>query len=143
MGLHISQNPKVEDLIKLLVESEGYDEDFVKVLLEVTATEWIAVTDKEYELKNLEFENKPKFSNDDSSASSLCKQWDLLKLMAHFDDTGNIIVYLSLFERQICRMNIIKENWVLYFLSLLPLKITNILARDPGANDFDNVKTYS
>lgn len=76
MGLPISQNPKVEDLIKLLVESEGYDEDFEKVLLEVIDTEQIAVTDREYELKNLEFENKPKSSNDDSSASSLCKQWD-------------------------------------------------------------------
>lgn len=64
--------------------------------------------------------------------------------MTQFDDTGDISVYLALFEKQVCRMNIIKENWVLYLLSLLPPKIKNILSRDrdPAANDFDNEKPY-
>lgn len=39
-------------------------------------------------------------------------------------------------------MNTVKENWVMYLLSLLPLERVTIMARDtdPGANDYDNVK---
>lgn len=63
--------------------------------------------------------------------------------MTHFDGTGNISIYFALFEMQIFRRNIVKENWVTYVLSLLLLKIVNVIARelDPVAKYYDYVKT--
>lgn len=63
------------------------------------------------------------------------KQPDLLKLMTYFD-------YLYLFDRQNSRINVMKENWVMYFLSLLLLDIVNIIAResDSEANNYDYIK---
>lgn len=62
--------------------------------------------------------------------------------MTHFDETRDISVYLALFERQITRINVVKENWVMYLLSLLLLEIVNIVAREPDtiANNYDYVK---
>lgn len=50
--------------------------------------------------------------------------------MAHFDSVINISIYLSLFEKQIARTNIVKEDWETYLLCLLPLEIVNIIARE-------------
>lgn len=54
--------------------------------------------------------------------------------MTHFDGRGDISVYLALLEKQISRMNIVNENWVMHLLSWLLLGIVNIAAReqDPG-----------
>lgn len=62
--------------------------------------------------------------------------------MTYFDGTGDITLYLALFERQIARMNAIKEDWVMYLLSLFSLEIVNIVARelDPVGNNYDYVK---
>ncbi|GBM23045.1 hypothetical protein AVEN_67025-1 [Araneus ventricosus] len=59
--------------------------------------------------------------------------------MPRYDIGSDISVYLLLFERQISRIDILKENWVTHFLPLLPLEIVNIVARepDPKANEYD------
>lgn len=72
---------------------------------------------------------------------SSCKQQDLSKLIPHFDGTSDISVYLALFNRQNSKMNIVKENWIIYRLSLLPLEIFNIIDRgSEQANNYDYVK---
>lgn len=68
-------------------------------------------------MKKFEFQSKSKNSRDGSSTSSSGKQLDLLKLMTHFDGRGDVSVYLELFERQIARMNVLKEKWVMYLLT--------------------------
>lgn len=64
--------------------------------------------------------------------------------MTHFHNKGgDISVHLALFEKQISIT--VKENWVMYLLSLLLLEFANIVARkpDPEANDNDCVKKLS
>lgn len=38
---------------------------------------------------------------------------------------------LALFERQISRIKILKEIWLIYLLILLLLEIVNIIGKDP------------
>lgn len=63
--------------------------------------------------------------------------------MTHFDGKGNVTIYFALFEMQIFRRNIVKENWVTYLLSLLLLKIVDVVTRepDPVAKYYDYVKS--
>lgn len=62
--------------------------------------------------------------------------------MTHFDGVSDIRFYLVLFEKQIAKTNIVKEDWVTYLLSLFPLEIVNIIARKPNSevNDYEYVK---
>lgn len=108
MGLNFPSNPKNADL-KLVVESENYEEDLVKSQLEVIVTERIEIVDKENELQKLELQNKSKISNEASSAFIIVNEQNLSKLMEHFDGTGDISVYLALRETNISKMNIEKE----------------------------------
>lgn len=61
--------------------------------------------------------------------------------MTHLDDTGDINIYFPFFQRQISKMNILKENWAMYLLSLLLLEFVNIVTREskPEASNYDYV----
>lgn len=100
MGLNFPSNAKNTDL-KLVVESENYEEVFVKSRLEVIVTERIEIADKENELQKLELQNKSKISNEDSSAFIIVNEQNLNKLMEHFDETGDNSVHLALRETHI------------------------------------------
>lgn len=50
--------------------------------------------------------------------------------MTHFVGVSDTSNYLSLFEKQIVGKNIVKEGWLSYVLSFLPLEIINIIARE-------------
>lgn len=133
LRLVFPQNPKNADLIKLVSESENYEDDFDKGRLEVIVTERnekeaerkqqvqaereerrlksrkirkITRSRERYELRKLVLQSKLENSHSDSSSSSSSKQQDLLKLMVHFDSMG----VKHLFG--IIWMNVVKENWV-------------------------------
>ncbi|GFY05225.1 transposon Ty3-I Gag-Pol polyprotein [Trichonephila clavipes] len=55
----------------------------------------------------------------------------------------DISLYLILFERQACMMNVPKEFWISHLLSLLPQEITQLIAREPEqeARDYDHVRS--
>ncbi|GFT63151.1 CCHC-type domain-containing protein [Trichonephila clavipes] len=52
----------------------------------------------------------------------------------------DISLYLILFERQACMMNVPKEFWVSHLLRLLPQEIPQLIAREPEqeARDYDH-----
>lgn len=55
---------------------------------------------------------------------------------------NDVSICLAFFEKQIARTNFVKEDWITYILSLLPLEIAYITAREPipEANNYDYVK---
>ncbi|GFT79224.1 SCAN box domain-containing protein [Nephila pilipes] len=62
--------------------------------------------------------------------------------MTRYDVSSDISVFLSIFERQIIRIDIPQDDWVTQLLPLVPLNIVNIVAHepDPEANDYTHVK---
>ncbi|GFS93407.1 presequence protease, mitochondrial [Trichonephila clavipes] len=64
---------------------------------------------------------------------------ELNKLLPKFDMKEDISLYLILFERQACMMNVAKEFWVSHLLGLL----TQLIAREPEqeARDYDHVRS--
>ncbi|GFW76746.1 uncharacterized protein TNCV_4944631 [Trichonephila clavipes] len=55
----------------------------------------------------------------------------------------DISLYLILFERQACMMNVPKEFWISHLLGLLPLEITQLIAREleQEARDYHHVRS--
>ncbi|GFW48315.1 transposon Ty3-I Gag-Pol polyprotein [Trichonephila clavipes] len=56
---------------------------------------------------------------------------ELNKLLPKFDMKEDISLYLILFERQACMMNVPKEFWISHLLGLLPQEIPQLITREP------------
>lgn len=67
-----------------------------------------------------------------------------MKLMIQIGSSEDISIYLTLFERQISRIEITKENWVEYLLNLCPLEIVHFLApvHNNLANDYEHIRKF-
>ncbi|GFV06037.1 uncharacterized protein TNCV_3143281 [Trichonephila clavipes] len=128
----------------------GYDEEDTKLLYEGIVEER-----KERELleerkrrDNLELEklrikaqiglNQEILSRNNRTPSN-----GLNKLLPKFDMKEDISLYLILFERQACMMNVPKQFWVSHLLDLPPQEITQLIAREPEqeTRDYDYVKS--
>lgn len=66
---------------------------------------------------------------------------NLLKIMTKFELPGDIGVYLNIFDRQINRIGLDKNEWVSHLLGLLSQDIVQFISRepDPNASDYDSV----
>ncbi|GFX43154.1 uncharacterized protein TNCV_2711981 [Trichonephila clavipes] len=137
-------------LKNLITKGAGYDEEDTKLMYEGIVEER-----KERELleerkrrDNLELEklrieaqiglNQKILSRNNRTPCN-----ELNKLLPKFDMKENISLYLILFERQACMMNVPKEFWVSHLLGLLPQEITQLIAREPEqeARDYDHVRS--
>lgn len=150
LSLVAAENSTKPQLIEVITKKEGYDEDFVKNLLLGIVSEREELEKKleakeaesrEYELKKLQLEMSSK-SQSDSSPSPAAKNPDVLKLISRYDSQEEISIYLTLFERQIKRLGVEKENWVTYLLGLLPMEFVSVISREKeeDSNDYDYVK---
>ncbi|GFV89302.1 uncharacterized protein TNCV_4151231 [Trichonephila clavipes] len=60
------------------------------------------------------------------------------KIIPNFDiRDGNIVLFLTLFERQEKRIGVEKTNWVSALLARMPSDITQLIARE-SEDKFDN-----
>ncbi|GFV28444.1 homeotic protein female sterile [Trichonephila clavipes] len=68
---------------------------------------------------------------------------ELNRLLHKFYMKEDISLYLILFERQACMMDVPKEFWVSHLLGLLPKEITQLITREPEqeARDYDHVRS--
>ncbi|GFX90370.1 hypothetical protein TNCV_3849451 [Trichonephila clavipes] len=56
---------------------------------------------------------------------------DLIKIIPNFDiRDGDIVLFLTLFERQAKRIGVEKTNWVSALLARMPPDITQLIARE-------------
>ncbi|GFX30234.1 homeotic protein female sterile [Trichonephila clavipes] len=137
-------------LKNLITKRAGYDEGDTKLMYEGIVEER-----KERELleerkrrNNLELEklrtvaqiglNQEILNKNNRTPSN-----ELNKLLPKFDMKEDISLYLILFERQACMMNVSKEFWVSHLIGLLPQEITQLIAREPEqeTRDYDHVRS--
>ncbi|GFY14132.1 uncharacterized protein TNCV_3613211 [Trichonephila clavipes] len=150
LGLEATVDMTKPMLKNLITKSAGYDEEDTKLIYEGIVEER-----KERELleerkrrDNLELEklrieaqigrNQEILSRNNRTTSN-----ELNRLLHKFYMKEDISLYLILFERQACTMNVPKEFWVLHLLGLLPQEITQLIAREPEqkARDYDHVRS--
>ncbi|XP_042905941.2 uncharacterized protein [Parasteatoda tepidariorum] len=98
----------------------------------------------EFELKKLEIESRTQLTQTSSPNGNVQHNVDLIKLIPKFklrDD--DIVIYLSLFERQAKRTGIDSKDWVSCLLTLLPSEIIQLIGRESEEKfeDYEYIKT--
>ncbi|GFY25834.1 uncharacterized protein TNCV_1915841 [Trichonephila clavipes] len=137
-------------LKNLITKSAGYDEEDTKLMYEGIVEER---NERELlqerkqrdnlELEKLRIEAQIRLNQEILSTNNRTPRNELNKLLHKFDMKEDISLYLILFERQACMMNVPKEFWVSHLLGLLPQEITQLIAREPEqeARYYDHVRS--
>ncbi|GFV44952.1 CCHC-type domain-containing protein [Trichonephila clavipes] len=103
------------ELRNIIIGSKDYEEEFVRDQLSVILEE--------------RFERETRLKTSVS---------DLIKIIPNFDiRDGDIVLFLTLFERQAKRIGAEKTNWVSALLARMPPDITQLIARE-SEDKFDN-----
>ena len=139
----------VVELRQIITGSKSYDEEFVRELLETIKRTRVEEEQTRLEEKKMEFEleklriEKGVAASGSNAAETRAIPVDLSRHMPRFDmKDGDIILYLSLFERQAKRAAVAKEGWVSSLLTLLPPDIVELIARmsEEEFQDYEAVK---
>ncbi|GFS86456.1 peptidase A2 domain-containing protein [Trichonephila clavipes] len=148
LGLEVTVDMTKPMLKNLITKSAGYDEEDTKLMYEGIVEER---KERELleerkrrdiiyiELEKLRIEAQIGSNQKILSRNNRTPSNELNKLLPKFDMKEDISLYLILFERQACMMNVPKE-----FLGLtpirpiLPLEITQLIAREPEQEARDN-----
>ncbi|GFS89748.1 SCAN box domain-containing protein [Trichonephila clavipes] len=158
MGVEVDQSSKVVDIKKLILNSESYVEEEVKIILdrvisdrkererskqeEKEREERSKQEEREREERKLSQQNQP--LNDESGRRvEIGPKIQLTQITAKFDEKHDkISLYLINFERKAELAQVPKKDWVAYLLAVLPAELSNMLAREPTirANNYDFVK---
>ncbi|GFY17343.1 SCAN box domain-containing protein [Trichonephila clavipes] len=167
MGVEVDQSSKVVDIKKLILNSESYVEEEVKIILDRVISdrkererskqekereerskqeerereERMAREARQHELE-LSQQNQP--LNDESGRRvEIGPKIQLTQITTKFDEKHDeISLYLINFERKAELAQVPKKDWVAYLLAVLPAELSNMLAREPTkrANNYDFVK---
>ncbi|GFW08598.1 uncharacterized protein TNCV_2776191 [Trichonephila clavipes] len=137
-------------LKNLITKSAGYDEEDTKLMYEgifEERKERELLEERKrrdnLELEKLRIEAQIGLNQEILSRNNRTPSNELNKLLPKFDMKEDISLYLILFERQACMMNVPKEFWVSHLLDQLPQEITQLIAREPEqeARDNDHVRS--
>ncbi|GBN12108.1 hypothetical protein AVEN_118126-1 [Araneus ventricosus] len=96
----------------------------------------------EVELERLRIEARLKLGPDAAETDhTKLPSREVSKFLPRFEEKEDISLYLILFERQVQRLTIPRDQWVLYLLGLLPPEVSHIVPReaDEKANDYDHL----
>ncbi|GFW28723.1 SCAN box domain-containing protein [Trichonephila clavipes] len=160
MGVEVDQSSKVVDIKKLILNSESYVEEEVKIILDRVISdrkererskqeereERMAreARQHELELRKLELSQQNQPLNDDSGRRvEIGPKIQLTQITTKFDEKRDeISLYLINFERKAELAQVPKKDWVAYLLAVLPAELFNMLAREPTerANNYDFAK---
>ncbi|GFV65202.1 SCAN box domain-containing protein [Trichonephila clavipes] len=169
MGVEVDHSSKVVDIKKLILNSESYVEEEVKIILDRVISdrkererskqeekereererereERMAREARQYELelRKLELSQQNQPLNDESGRRvEIGPKIQLTQITTKFDEKHDeISLYLINFERKAELAQVPKKDWVAYLLAVLPAELSNMLAREPTerANNYDFVK---
>ena len=161
LGLDVTDEMKLNDLCKLITKDKDYNEGFTKNQLEIIIEkrklreeqekEELKLREEqekqkrehEFELERIRLENE-RFKIEPNSSENKVNTYELTKIVPKFEmKDGDIVLFLTLFERQAKRINVEKSNWVSALLALMPSEITQLIARETEEkfDDYDYIKS--
>ncbi|XP_055932981.1 uncharacterized protein LOC129963003 [Argiope bruennichi] len=153
LGEEIDGNLTIANLRKLILNSNEYEEEFVKGVLE-------GIVERRQEKENLERREKERqfelekiklqtsietqsLMSENNEMNTKHNSSELQKILQKFDSKNDdISLYLVIFERQAKRLRIDKTDWVTQLMPLLPSEVVQIIAREPEeeSNVYEYVK---
>ncbi|GFS60079.1 retrovirus-related Pol polyprotein from transposon opus [Trichonephila clavipes] len=145
LGQKVSDKMTNIELRNIIIGSKDYEEEFVRDQLSVILEERLERESKEkiqqqreFELEKMRLEiERSRFDSEHLSPLKTSVS-DLIKIIPNFDiRDGDIVLFLTLFERQAKRIGVEKTNWVSALLARMPPDITQLIARE-SEDKFDN-----
>ncbi|XP_055932090.1 uncharacterized protein LOC129962368 [Argiope bruennichi] len=153
LGEEIVGNLTIANLRKLILNSNEYEEEFVKGVLEGIVERRQEKENLERQEKETQFElEKIKLQTSIETQSLMSKNnemnnkhnsSELQKILQKFNSKNDdISLYLVIFERQAKRLRIDETDWVTQLMPLLPSDVVQIIAREPEeeSNVYEYVK---
>ncbi|GFT39668.1 retrovirus-related Pol polyprotein from transposon 17.6 [Trichonephila clavipes] len=113
------------ELRNIIIGSKDYEEEFVRDQLSVILEERFERESEEKIARQLAIEEE-----------KIARQLAIEQQQREFED-GDIVLFLTLFERQAKRIGVEKTNWVSALLARMPPDITQLIARE-SEDKFDN-----
>ncbi|GFW75336.1 CCHC-type domain-containing protein [Trichonephila clavipes] len=160
LNLNVGDNMRMADLSKLITTHPDYDEEFSKNLLTIVVEdrklrEQQEVVrkqqefekererlDREFQLEKLRLESE-RLKGLTSTPEAKVSIYELTKVVPKFEmKDGDIVVFLTLFERQAKKLGIEKRHWVSALLALMPSEINQLRAHESEEkfDDYDYIK---
>ncbi|GFW96235.1 retrovirus-related Pol polyprotein from transposon opus [Trichonephila clavipes] len=145
LGQKVSDKMSNIELRNIIIGSKDYEEEFVRDQLSVILEERLEreseekiQQQREFELEKMRLEiERSRFDSENLSPLKTSVS-DLIKIIPNFDiRDGDIVLFLTLFERQAKRIGVEKTNWVSALLARMPPDITQLIARE-SEDKFDN-----
>ncbi|GFU56151.1 retrovirus-related Pol polyprotein from transposon 412 [Trichonephila clavipes] len=126
MGVEVDQSSKVVDIKKLILNSESYVEEEVKIILDRVISDRKERERSKQEEKEREERSKQEEREERMAREARQHELELRKL--------------ELSKAELAQVP--KKDWVAYLLAVLPAELSNMLAREPTerANNYDFVK---
>ncbi|UYV60884.1 hypothetical protein LAZ67_1002667 [Cordylochernes scorpioides] len=153
LGEVVPPESRIVDLKHLILNSQSYEEEFAKQLLETLIKDRERIEEREHiedrkriedrerierkEQMVMEFEleklriQTTRGNNDTSRSTSNDAHYEIRKLMPKYESKDNdLSFYLILFERQAKRLGLDEDQWAFSLLGLLPYEMTQLIARE-------------
>ncbi|GFV95689.1 CCHC-type domain-containing protein [Trichonephila clavipes] len=138
LGQKVSDKMTNIELRNIIIGNKDYEEEFVRDQLSVILEERFERESKEkiqqqreFELEKMRLEiERSRFDSENLSPLKTSVS-DLIKIIPNFDiRDGDIVLFLTLFERQAKRIGVEKTRWVSALLARMPPDITQLIARE-------------
>ncbi|UYV79687.1 hypothetical protein LAZ67_18000272, partial [Cordylochernes scorpioides] len=155
LGEVVPPESRIVDLKHLILNSQSYEEEFAKQLLETLIEDRERIEEREriedrkriedreriererkeqmvmeFELEKLRIQTT-RGNNDTSRSTSNDAHYEIRKLMPKYESKDNdLSFYLILFERQAKRLGLDEDQWAFSLLGLLPYEMTLLIARE-------------
>ncbi|GFV95895.1 uncharacterized protein TNCV_1729451 [Trichonephila clavipes] len=162
LGVEVNSTLTKSEIKNRICQSEDYNEESVKSLLEGILAEKQETKEsdretREYEERKLirEFElERMKISNStdtisvpstDLEGQGVNRRVNLRDLVPKFDaKNADINLFFEIFERQAKKEKVAEDRWVSQLIPLLPIEIAEIVAKEPleKSDDYPHIKIY-
>ncbi|GFU77878.1 retrovirus-related Pol polyprotein from transposon opus [Trichonephila clavipes] len=145
LGQKVSDKMTNIELRNIIIGSKDYEEKFVRAQLSVILEERLEreseekiQQQREFELEKMRLEIERSRFDSENLSPLKTNVSDLIKIIPNFDiRDGDIVLFLTLFERQAKHIGVEKTNWVSALLARMPPDITQLIARE-SEDKFDN-----
>ncbi|GFR29636.1 SCAN box domain-containing protein [Trichonephila clavata] len=152
IGVEVDSSSKVVEIKKLILSSEFYQEDEVKIILDRLIENRKQQEQMSGETRQFELDMKKlELSKDDSDQrreaekrGEFGSRIQLTQITPKFDEKQyEMGLYLINFKRRGEMAQVPRMDWVAYLLAVLPPELSNILARESPSDacNYDFVKT--
>ncbi|GBM81620.1 hypothetical protein AVEN_82348-1 [Araneus ventricosus] len=152
LGIEITNDMNILNIKDLIIKNASNDANFCKSRLTFIISERKAKEilqrdhlekERSFELEKLKIQAKQSSIESIKSFDEICPRIDLQRMLPQFEKDGDMVLYLTLCERQFKILKVPPDLWMTYLISNLPAEIGRLLARESEnkIHDFEYVKT--